>query len=195
VGRREVGASQYTGGVAHDATVTAGEVTLSFGVIGGISGIMAALSPVGSQHVGGRRRKRVTEKAAWLVPRALFDAFPAGFTWDGAVWNPGRRPIGARDRVLRVLPPLLFHDQRSAAAIREGRDERSPGDLHRHGRLHGATGRDRRRRRRHLPRQPGAPLPRVPRRQLSGTLEVTVDPQYPGLSRPPLPDWARWPFC
>jgi hypothetical protein len=101
-------ASQYTGGVAHDATVTAGEVTLSFGVIGGISGIMAALSPVGSQHVGGRRRKRVTEKAAWLVPRALFDAFPAGFTWDGAVWNPVGVPSAPEIEFCAFYPRCYF---------------------------------------------------------------------------------------
>src|SRR4051812_16770008 len=69
-------AGQYTGGGLHYVTVTPGKVELAFNVIGGVTGIMAKISPIGSAHVGGLRRKKVTETSAWLVPRALFDAFP-----------------------------------------------------------------------------------------------------------------------
>lgn len=81
-------ADQYTGDAPHFATARPGMFELNFSVIGGQAGIMAKLGCTGSAHIGGLRRKKVTETSAWLVPRALFDAFPAGFNYDGAAWNP-----------------------------------------------------------------------------------------------------------
>lgn len=101
-------ADQYTGDAPHYVTVTPGKIELSFGVIGGVAGIMAKISATGSAHVGGARRKKVTETSAWLVPRALFDAFPAGFNYDGAAWSPVGVPADPNMENTALFPRCYF---------------------------------------------------------------------------------------
>ena len=104
----EITADQYTGATPHYVTVTPGKIELTFGVIGGVAGVMAKIAATGSAHVGGNRRRKVTETSAWLVPRALFDAFPAGFNYDGATWTPSGVPTDPNMEQTAFFPRCYF---------------------------------------------------------------------------------------
>lgn len=81
-------APEHTGDTPHQVRVTAGRAEFTIGIIAGQSGLHANVSPWGSKSGPPERSTKVTEAGILLVPRGLFDAAPAGITYDGTAWTP-----------------------------------------------------------------------------------------------------------
>jgi hypothetical protein len=63
-------APELTGGVAHQATVTPGEITVVVPVILGDPTILAKISPIGANHAGYSTPQKVLETAVLIIPRS-----------------------------------------------------------------------------------------------------------------------------
>jgi hypothetical protein len=81
-------AIEHTGDTPHQVRVTAGRAEFTIGIIAGQTGLLARISPTGSEDGPPERSTKVTETGVFLAPRALFDTAPAGITYNGTVWTP-----------------------------------------------------------------------------------------------------------
>jgi hypothetical protein len=82
-------APQQTGGVVHQATaVPSDDLSFVVPIVSGVAGLLAKLSPHGSEDGWGDNPVSVVERAMWFVPQALLDAAGGTIGYDGAAWTP-----------------------------------------------------------------------------------------------------------
>jgi hypothetical protein len=107
-------AVEHTGGLAHQATTTPGDVGVDIPLIVGASALWASISPVGSGSGPSDNPTPVVETGLWLVPLACFSG--GAISYNGTAWG----PVG------------VLYPRRRGAPVRQWRQEHRDRALSRH---------------------------------------------------------------
>jgi hypothetical protein len=79
-------AVEHTGGLAHQATITPGDISVSIPLIIGDSTLWSKITPYGSGDGPPDNPAPPTETGLWLVPLACFSG--GAISYNGTVWAP-----------------------------------------------------------------------------------------------------------
>lgn len=101
-------APEYTGGVAHQVHIMAGEITGTIPLIMGDPAIWAKIMPTGILGMGWSSQQPVVPTSIGIVP---IDEIGVGMAYNGTAWTGGREPKNAIWiwRAILQPGPMTYH--------------------------------------------------------------------------------------